>query len=266
MQDLGVLLQRRSDLGTLVGQRVWTSIKVHGLFVPANALHSRLHRFCHNLARYTHISEFQIQLIGSATALQYKGNFFLVSTLHQLRNLPLNDVGILVRDRRSLITSSGYTRWDIPSIAVDSDATDLCAFNFSEQVDSLPSLKQGFFHFSEETIQSDEHEVTAYLAYGCPFEDQRYEIPDENHLGTVTRSITCEPLPDPSDDAIRRCKTMSEMNFDPNGLSGGPAFAINLQNLEFQLRFAGVINRAGNGIIHFIKASEVQRLLDLAIE
>ncbi len=56
------------------------------------------------------------------------------------------------------------------------------------------------------------------------------------------------------------------MDFDPNGLSGGPVFAAVQHGLEVVLKFAGIINRSGNGLIHFIKAKAVQNLLDLSFD
>lgn len=56
----------------------------------------------------------------------------------------------------------------------------------------------------------------------------------------------------------------AKMDSDPNRLSGGAAFATVLEGEQIVLKFAGIINWAGGGIIHFIKAKTVQRLLDLS--
>lgn len=54
------------------------------------------------------------------------------------------------------------------------------------------------------------------------------------------------------------------MDFDPNGLSGGPVFATILRNNEVVLKFAGIISRAGGGNIHFVKAMPIKNLLNLS--
>lgn len=102
------------------------------------------------------------------------------------------------------------------------------------------------------------------MAYGCPFEDQKYNIVDDNRVGMVIRSMICEPIGQPSDQSLGRCKLKSPMDFNPNGLSGGPVFATVVQNSDIVLKFAGIINRSGNGYIHFIKGQAVLNLLELS--
>ena len=45
MNGLRRLLTKRGDLERVVGRNVSTSVKVHGLFEPANAFESRLNKF-----------------------------------------------------------------------------------------------------------------------------------------------------------------------------------------------------------------------------
>lgn len=266
MNDLDMLLSRRADLETLVGRSVWSSVKVHDLFVPASALQSRLHRFGQNLVLFTHVEDYEVQLIGSATGLYYRGTKFLVCTAHQVNDVSGQDVGIIVPVKNNYISSAGYTRFRAPGSPRESDAEDLCAFDFTPQTTENPELAQRFFRLGSDDFLNDEDDVVAYLAYGCPFADQKYNIVDENHVGTVIRSMTCEPQGQPSDPALGLCRLLSPMDFDPNGLSGGPVFATVLQGIEVVLKFAGIINRSGNGLVHFIKAKAVRNLLDLSVE
>jgi hypothetical protein len=244
MNDLVMLLRKRAALDTIVGQSVLTSIRVHDLFVPANALQTRLNKFAQNLVRYTYIEDYEVQLIGSATGLNYRGAKFLVCTAHQLKEVLGQDVGIIVPVKNE----------------------DLCAFDFTPQTVANEHLVDRFFRLNSHTVLNDHDEVVAYLAYGFPFSDQKYSIVDENHLGSVVRSMTCEPQSQPSDLALGLCKLISPMDFDPNGLSGGPVFATVQQNTDVVLKFAGIINRSGNGLIHFIKAKAVQNLLDMSTD
>ena len=149
---------------------------------------------------------------------------------------------------------------------MESDAEDLCAFDFSTQVSENPVLAQRFFQINSDDILNDEDDIIAYLAYGCPFADQKYNIVDENHLGILIRSMTCEAFDQPTDSSLGCCRLLSPMDFDPNGLSGGPVFATVIQGSEIILKFAGVINRSGNGLIYFIKAKSVLNLLNLSLK
>ena len=266
MNYLNMLLSRRANFETLVGRSVWTSVRVHDVFVPATALQSRLHRFGHNLTLFTYDKDYQVRLRGSAAGLDYRGARFLVCTAHQVNDVPAEDVGIMVPANNHYITSAGYTRFRAPDAPAESDAEDLCAFDFTPQTAENQKLSQRFFQLSSTDLLNDEEDVVAYLAYGCPFADQKYNIFDENHVGTVIRSITCEPQGRHSDPALGLCRLLSPVDFDPNGLPGGPVFATVLQGPEVVLKFAGIINRSGNGLNHFIKAEMVQNLLDLSVD
>ncbi|MHB0952520.1 MAG: hypothetical protein ACYC10_11380 [Allorhizobium sp.] len=265
MNDLEILLDKHADLQTLVGRQVWTSIRVHDVLIPAKSLQSRLHVFGQNLVRFTHDDAYQVQLIGSATGLNYRGNKFLICTAHQVRDVPGEDVGILYLEGQSYINSAGYTRFHASDQPAESDRQDLCVFDFTAQTAANINLAQRFFRLGSDDILNDEDNVLGYLAYGCPFGDQTYDVFENNRLDTVIRSMTCEPGKQPADTAIGACKLMSSMDFDPNGLSGGPVFATVFRGTEIILKFAGVINRAGGGLIHFIKAGAVINLIDLSI-
>ena len=259
-----MLLSRRSDLETLVGQRVWTSVRVHDVFVPASGLQSRLRMFGQSLVRYTDFEGYEIQLIGSSTGLDYRGTKFLVCTAHQVKDVSGQDVGIVLPEKSHFISSAGYTRFRDTDATRKSDAGDLCAFEFTPQVTEKQELAQHFFQLGSSDFLNDEDDVFTYLAYGFPFSDQKYNVADGNHLGMVIRCMTCEPKSQRLDPALSVCRSLSPMDFDPNGLSGGPVFAVVLRVPELALKFAGIINRAGNGLIHFVKAMAVQNLLDLS--
>jgi hypothetical protein len=186
--------------------------------------------------------------------------------MHQAKDVDPVDVGIILPVRSSYISSAGFTCFRDSGRMKESDAQDLCAFHFTEQVEKNPVLEPCFFKFGSDVVLADDDEVVAYLAYGCAFSDQRYDIVEENHLGLVTRSMTCEPGDIPSDPALGQCKLISQVEFDPNGLSGGPVFATVVTGTELALKFAGIINRSGSGTIHFLKAKAVQNLLDLSFD
>jgi hypothetical protein len=261
-----MLRSRRADLETLVGRSLWTSVKVHGLFVRANELQSRLHKFAHILAEFTNVEGYEVRLIGSATGLDYYGNKLLVCTAHQLNDVSGQDVGIVIAEQDQYVSSAGYTRFRASDSPRESDAEDLCAFDFTPQTNDNPRIAQRFFRLGSRDFLNDEDNVIAYLAYGCPFADQKYNLVDEKHLGIMIRSMTCEPQGNHSDPALGLCRLLSLMDFDPNGLSGGPVFATVLEGPEIVLRFAGIINRSSNGLVHFIKANVMRNLLDLSVD
>ncbi|NIK87709.1 hypothetical protein FHS83_001027 [Rhizomicrobium palustre] len=173
------------------------------------------------------------------------------------------DVGVLVSETQAFISSAGYTYCNSPKLA-DSDYTDLSAFEFTRQADNSSEIERTFFHFDNAAALSDGDDVILYLAFGCAFADQNYDVAEANCVGRAVRALLCDPNGQISDPAVGRCKLLSEMHVDPNGFSGGPVFAIVFDG-HLTLKFAGVINRAGGSFVHFIKAPYVRRLLDFAV-
>ncbi len=265
MDDLETLFEKRAALNTVIGRKVMTSIEVEGVHIPANSLVSRLHTFGHPLVRFFPNSDFEVQLIGSATGISYRGNKLLICTAHQLKGIPEQDVGVINLDKNTYTSSAGFSRYHPTGTPADDDARDLCLFEFTEQVLQNMNLQRRFFTLNSNKLLEDGDDVVGYLAYGCPFADQGYDLYENNHIGTVIRSMVCEPDQQPTDVTVGACRTLVPMVFDPNGLSGGPVFATVLRGSELVLKFAGVINRAGGGTIRFIKAPIVKRLIDLSL-
>lgn len=261
MEDLKGLIERREDLRTILGVSLWTSVEVNGLFVRSTEIQSRLVKFGRNLVRYTHLTDYELQLIGSAAALRYRGQNFVVSTAHQLRNVDERDVGVVIAGENKYVSSAGFVRLEEKSTVRDDDGSDLVAFHFTEQVKVGTVPASHFFNLSADNVLGENSDVVAFLGFGCPFCDQKYHVADANHLGTAVRAITLEPDKDPADRTLGACRLIGEMDFDPNGLSGGPMFAVVMENAKLILKFAGIINRAGGGKVHFIKARMLLRLL-----
>lgn len=247
-------------------RKIRTSVNVHGLLVPANSLQTRLHIFCQNLVRFTRDDIYQFQLLGSATGLEYGRSRLLVCTAHQVDGCLAEDMGLLLdQEKQAFVSSAGFAGYKFSPKFVENDEHDLCVFNFTEQALAHPELEQRFFRFNGSSSLDDDDNVILYLAFGCPYGDQNYDVVDNNRLGTAIRALYCEPQEQGSDLALGRCRALSGMDFDPNGMSGGAVFAITL-DADITLKFAGVINRAGGGFLHFIKATVIKRLLDLATD
>ncbi len=75
---------------------------------------------------------------------------------------------------------------------------------------------------------------------------------------------TCLPDGQSSDPALIRLRTYRPLDMDPDGMSGGSAFAIFEQNGEFTALFAGVITRGGSGYFHAVMPGVVVAFLHAA--
>ena len=257
-----MLLEKQRELQTLLGQSVHASIKVHGIYIPSRELQKRLHEFTQHLVNYTHDETYQVQFIGSATGLAFQGRRVLVATQHQMKGCRPDDIGILRLTNMSYLSSAGVLAIKSPFAPYSSDANDLCAFDYTPATGDDTELARHFFQLDENSLLREGDKVIGFLAYGCPFDHQVYDIVDRNHVGLVIKSITCQPVKQSFDEKLGSCQALSDMDFDPNGLSGGPVFATVLLGHEFVLKFAGIINISGGGFVHFIKAGAVVTLLN----
>jgi hypothetical protein len=116
-----------------------------------------------------------------------------------------------------------------------------------------------------DNVLGEKEDIVAHLAYGYPFADQRYEV-DEGRVDLVSRAMTCDPVETPLASPCGECRLVSPEKFDMEGLSGGPVFASVASGDTVVVKLAGIINRGGNGTIHFIKAKIVRRLLDTSFK
>jgi hypothetical protein len=266
MQYLGYLRGRKFDLSTIFGIKILGSSRVNGVLVPATGLQSCLNRFASNLAVWTDDPNYKIQLLGSATGIDYCGSKFIVCTKHQIKGLVVEKPGILLPSNGSYLSAAGYFHISSSDPANNDDNHDLIAYDFTDQADKIAGLSGRFFQLSADGILQEKEDIVAYLAYGCPSADQRYEVDDENRVGLVSRSMTCDPVETPSASLLGECRLASPEEFDMDGLSGGPVFASIASGGDMVVKLAGIINRAGSGTIHFIKANVVRNLLDRALK
>lgn len=265
MHHLSDIWRGQFHLHTIFGVKILGSSQVNGILIPAASLQSCLNRFASNLAIWTDHPDYKIQLPGSVTGIAYRGSKFIVCTMHQIRGIAAEKSGILLPFNGSYLSVAGYYYLSSSNPANNDDNYDLIAYDFTEQADKIACLRGRFFQLSADGTLEENEETVAYLAYGYPSADQRYEVDDGNHLGLVSRSMTCDPVETPSTSHLGECRLASPERFDMDGLSGGPVFASIASDGDMVVQLAGITNRAGNGTIHFIKAKVVRNLLDRAL-
>lgn len=253
-------------LSTIFDNKISGSSQVNGILVPAASLQSCLNRFVSNLAIWTDDPKYNIQLRGSATGIAYRESKYIVCTMHQIKGLTAEKSGILLPSNGSYLSAAGYFYLSSTDQANNDDNYDLIAFDFTDQANKIAGLSGRFFQLRADDAREEKEDIVAYLAYGYPSADQRYEVDDENHLGLVSRLMTCHPVETPSASLFGECMLASPEEFDMDGLSGGPVFASIASSGDMVVKLAGIINRAGNGTIHFIKAMVVRNLLDRSLK
>lgn len=251
-------MARRPHFATLIE----TSARVGSVLVPAASLESHLGGFAYPLTVWTHHDVHKISLLGSSIGLIHDGRAILVCSQHQLRGCELSDVGLLLHDGSKLITSAGSRTFHEGEHSLESDAYDLAAFDFSEPASEFPELTRRFYKFHQVPPDTFNSHILAIVVAGFPSKDQLYELEDKNHLGTVRRVLTTIPDSQPSDPALLKLKFVDPLDFDPDGLSGGPAFVIQLVNGVPEVFLGGMVVRSGKTHCYVLKSGFIWEFLE----
>lgn len=243
----------------ILGQFLADGIKFNDLIIPGRLVESALSRHVFNLIVNNKYDDFKCYLAGSATAIRYAGREVLLATQHQISDVELSRVGMLTDSGSHIITSGGARGYNSRS---DTDAHDIIAFDFTEPCKARPELKRRFFALRDVPPDVPNTHVAAVLLSGCPFSDQVYEIHENNHLGLARRNFVCRPHSQPSDDALLSVQALRPLEINPDGMSGGSAFTILLENEKPKAYFSGLIVRGGNGIFYILKVGYIKAFLD----
>lgn len=245
--------------GTVLGQFSDHGVDVNGLIIPGRLIESVLSRHAFNLVVNNDDEVFKVSLIGSATAVRYRGREILLATQHQLRGIDVSQVAMLTDSGSHIITSGGLRGYSPRS---DTDAYDIVAFDFTEPCADRRELKKRFFELNGGPPDVLNVHVLAMLLSGYPSDDQTYEVHENNHLGLARRNVVCLPHSQPSDEALLTVQAVRPIDKHPDGMSGGSAFVIQLEGGQPRAYFAGIIVRGGKSTFRILKAGFVIAFLN----
>lgn len=202
---------------------------------------------------------YRVLLIGSATAVRFRGREILLATQHQLNGFDETRVGMLTDSGAYFITSGGLRAY---SPRPDTDAFDIAAFDFTEPCKERPELKKRFFNLTVGPPNVPSDHILGVLLNGYPAIDQKYELHEGNHLGLARRQIICLPHGQPTDQALLAVRPERSLGANSDGMSGGSAFVIQLEHQVPRAFFAGIIVRGGANAFYILKAGYVLAFLE----
>jgi hypothetical protein len=231
--------------------------------IPGRSIEGALSRHAFNLVVNRNHEVYNISLVGSATAVRFRGQETLLITKHQLEGIDPQQVAMLTDDN-NIITSGGFRHCNKES---DSDAYDIVAFDFTAPCADRPELKKRFFDLRGGVPPSCLNvNVLAILLSGFPAADQNYDVYENNHIGLARRNIACEPYEQPSDEALLRVRAVRPLEIDPDGMSGGSAFVIQLEDGQPRAYFGGIVVRGGSEFFSILKPGFVIAFLDAVFD
>ncbi len=240
------------------------SVRLNGLLIPINAIETTLARNTLSLIATNDDEIFSISLIGSCIAIRFQGRYLVLCTRHQLKGWDLQRIALLTDDGQYALTSGGVRQFNELN---ESNFHDLTAFDFTEPCRELPFLRNHFFDFRKLPPDTLNIKVVCLIASGYPFADQNFDLENERKLGRSKRTILCaiNEKNKSQDEALMRIRAAEPIMGDPDGISGGAVFVVQMVENEPCAYFAGIITRANSEYLHFVKSPFIQQFLNMRL-
>ena len=237
------------------------SLYVGNVLVGARQAESLLGKFAVQIFVWADDPNCEVFLRGSGCALKFNDRYYVVCTKHQLLDVSLEKVGLFVGNRRLLVTSSGAKFYTNSHSGSETDQRDVIAFDFTDPCAEFPELRPLFFDFRNPPPDCSNTEIIAFVSAGFPFAEQNFDVYENKHIGSLKRIVVSQPYEQPSDESLLKAKTVVSMSFNPDGLSGGPLFSIVNKFGDPRAHYAGMMVRANQDYIYFLKSGYILQFL-----
>lgn len=266
----------------------------NGLLTKIESISKILQKYCHKLTLHDWLdpNPAGVGHQGSATGVNYRGAMLVACTAHQIwpKNQKVNlqdSVGLSFSKEIGIESISpksfSYYNKSGTEYPVESDEKDACVLNFTTNILENPKYSRRFFNLDNNRFLRDSDKVFAYVICGYPLESIEIDfegIEDaesdnmiwKSNITTGYTQILCEPVPQRPESNIGVCKQVSNFNFDPNGFSGGPVFAIAYERPHrLVIKLAGITIKFNdmqqiNRLAHFVKSEVLMNLFDHSVD
>ena len=220
---------------TIIDMMSKIAVEHNGLFIPGRLVEDLFSKYCTALGYWTDNDEWPVVIPGSATLIKYRGRYMMACTRHQLSLLedPEGICIILPENGKSRCITSGGSISFINEMN-DGDHNEIALFDFTEPAMAEPDLRPNFLDFRGQHPSFPADHVVGVITYGYPFEGREIDY-EGGKLGLVKRKVVCKYEGQGSDDAVHIIKPVVPLTFSPDGISGGPAFAIIMNESGFSI-------------------------------
>jgi hypothetical protein len=123
------------------------------------------------------------------------------------------------------------------------------------------TLKERFFDLREIPPDTRNIDIVFAIVAGFPSKDQKYELEEKNHIGKFKRIVVCQLDQATYDPALLCLRATEPLDFDPDGMSGGSAFVVQVVSGELRAYFAGLVVTGGRDRFHIVKVGHIHRFL-----
>lgn len=260
-------------------------IAINGRFVSEKEILYILKNYCHhvpflpfdyerNELSQDHDAYTKRDLHGSMTGVRYRGRNITVCTNRQVNDEEtgnrMHDVGLMSSGTAGIDFHSAtkYLGW----ATVEEEKENVCVFDFTRYAIDYPdAFNDGFFPVNDDNCVTASDKVGVYVAFGYPDEEQEYVSKSKNRteLRSIVRSVGGMFNEEHHDLVEGEIENISKLDFDPNGMQGGPVFAVVVEDERLVLKFAGIINKVDShvdGKITFIRFDTIKEFLDIIVD
>jgi len=255
---------------TLIEQHALTSIKVNNVFIPANALKERVHKFAEPALFHTEgMNEYHLSKSGTATKLRVGNRFFALLCNHQM-TLSGEEFGYdqfcLFGKKRQRLVSSERSVFVYDSVEKREDF-DAILFEFTNSVQKQLVPKHDWFCVKPEQETQRLPSPLLVVGSGFPGETSSFLWPEGKRAEFNYTPFNIWGKQSKPDISGRLAFTPEhDLEIEPSGMSGGPVFGITQNGNEFELFWAGIITEASKKKIHFLSATRLKRFFNLSLE
>lgn len=251
------------DRRLLVDDVYGMSVRINDIMIPGKLVEDYFSRYCTSLGVWTGMDGFPLYVPGSATLLKYRGNAYMICTRHQLAQTDdWASVCMLLPngDGQIKCITSGGARW-FDKIG-DGEHQEIVAFDFTEPCKDLPELRPFFFDFRGQHPSMPAEKIVAFITYGYPTAQADFDF-EAGSIKQARGRVLSHFSPPGSDDAVHIVQPNTPLEYDPDGMSGGPTFCVTMDRPgEFSAHFSGVTVRGNRNRLMLIKSGAIQAMLD----
>lgn len=242
------------------------SVQLNDIFIPKKSVKGVIGEYAHPLAVWNHRETYTVGLIGSCIGIYYRSKYLLLCTRHQLKALDgrsYKDVGLLDTKSHTFCSAAGIKRH--PDHLNEVDLHDLAVFDFTEQCQDKPHMREHFFRLIYTPPETPQDQSARFITFEYPSKEQGYDL-EENRLELrrfeVNCSLTKHIDQSKQDPTILNLTPLNQLSFNPDGMSGGPAFAIQYMDGIPHVYLAGMTVRGGSNNLYILKISFIRKFLD----
>ena len=208
------------------------------------------------------------------TGVFYCGKNITVCTNRQINDEKIgnriHDVGLMSSGTAGINFHTATKYLGCPT--VEEDKENVCVFDFTPYAIANPdAFEDGFFPVNDDNCVTASDKVGVYVAFGYPDGEQEYVSKSRNRteLRSIIRSVGGMFNEEHHDLTEGEIVNISKLDFDPNGMQGGPVFAVVVEDRKLVLKFAGIISKVDShvgGKITFIRFDAIKKFLDMIVD